>query len=73
LIKPVIEEVNIMMDAKLGEFACDKCGKPMKKDQKILIIADGAVAKANDELDFQGSDVRYACHMKCWDGVEEQD
>lgn len=59
------------MDAKLGVITCDKCGKPMKKDQEILIIAEGAVAKANEELDVQDSDVRYACHLKCWDGVEE--
>ncbi|MBN1367839.1 MAG: hypothetical protein JW967_07920 [Dehalococcoidales bacterium] len=60
------------MEAKLGVITCDKCGKLMKKDQKILIIAEGAVAKANEELDVQGSEVRYTCHLKCWDGVEEK-
>ena len=59
------------MDAKLGVITCDKCGKPMKKDQKILMITEGTVTKSHDELDFNGLEVRYACHKKCWDGVED--
>jgi hypothetical protein len=59
------------MEAKLGVITCDKCGEPMKKGQNILVIAEEAVAHSNDELDFQGACVRYACHLKCWDGVEE--
>jgi len=39
--------------------------------QATLVIAKGAITKADDELDFQGSDVRYACHLDCWDGIEE--
>jgi hypothetical protein len=60
-----------MLNAKLGVVTCDKCGKPMKNDQKIIIIGEGEIAKSNDVLDFKGSTVRYACHKKCWDGFEE--
>ena len=60
-----------MMGAKLGVVTCDKCGQPMQKGQRILIITEGDVAKSTDVLGFRGSDVRYACHLDCWDGVEE--
>jgi len=60
-----------MMEICLGVTTCDKCGEPMKKGQNILVVAEGAITKADDELDFQGSGVRYACHLDCWDGVEE--
>jgi len=43
----------------------------MKQEQNILIVAEGTITKSEDELDFQGSCVRYACHLDCWDGVEE--
>jgi hypothetical protein len=62
-----------MMNAKLGVITCDKCGKPMRKDQETIIITEGKIVKSNDVLDFKGSDVRYACHQKCWDGFEEPD
>ncbi len=62
-----------MMQAVLGVITCDRCGELMKKGQNILVIADGNITKSNEELDFQGSSVRYACHLKCWDGVEESD
>ena len=29
------------------------------------------IGKSDDALDFQGSCVRYTCHLDCWDGVEE--
>jgi len=64
------EEAN-MMDARLGVTTCDKCGEQMDKGQNILVVAEGMIAKSGDELDFQGSCVRYACHLGCWDGVEE--
>jgi hypothetical protein len=59
------------MKAKLGVITCDKCGEPMTKGQNILVIAEGEIARSNDELDFEGSGVRYACHLKCWDGNED--
>jgi hypothetical protein len=62
-----------MLDARLGVNTCDKCGKPMRKNQKTIIITEGIIAKSNDILDFKGSDVRYACHTKCWDGFEDMD
>lgn len=56
----------------LGVFTCDKCGKKMKKEQPVLIIAEGRITKAGRELlTFWGSCIRYACHLDCWDGVEE--
>jgi len=39
--------------------------------QATLIIAEGVITESGDELDFRGSGVRYACHLDCWDGVEE--
>jgi len=60
-----------MMEARLGITTCDKCGEPMKKGKNVLVVAEGDITKSGDELDFQGSCVRYACHVDCWDGVEE--
>ena len=60
-----------MMEARLGVTTCDKYGEPMKKGQNVLVVAEGDITKSGDELDFQGSCVRYACHLDCWDGVEE--
>ncbi|MBI4187308.1 MAG: hypothetical protein HY530_07405 [Chloroflexi bacterium] len=60
-----------MMDARLSVITCDKCGEPMEKGQKILAIAEGKIANSNEELDFAGCGVRYACHIGCWDGVED--
>jgi len=60
-----------MMEAHLGVITCDKCGELMKKEQNILVVAEGVITKSGDELDFQGSCVRYACHLDCWDGIEE--
>ncbi|MBI2851143.1 MAG: hypothetical protein HYX80_08920 [Chloroflexi bacterium] len=60
-----------MMDARLGVITCDKCGEPMEKGQNVIIITEGKIANSNDEPDFQGSGVRYACHINCWDNVED--
>ena len=59
------------MQARLGVITCDKCGDPMKQGENILVVAEGAITESGGELDFQGSSVRYACHLDCWDGVEE--
>lgn len=60
-----------MMEARLGVTTCDKCGMPMKDGKPILVIAEGNITESDDELTFQGSCVRYACHLECWDRVEE--
>ena len=62
-----------MMEVCLGVTTCDKCGEPMKKEQNVLVIAEGIITESGDELDFEGSSVRYACHTDCWDGVAEED
>ncbi len=62
-----------MMKARLGVTTCDKCGKLMEKGQTILIVAEGNVTESGEELNFQGSCVRYACHLDCWDGFEENE
>lgn len=56
-----------MMEAHLEVSTCDKCREPMKQGDNILVVAEGTIAKSGDELDFQGSCVRYACHLDCWD------
>jgi len=61
-----------MMEICLGVTTCDKCGDLMKKWQNILVVAEGMITRSGDELDFQGSCVRYACHLTFWDGVEEK-
>jgi hypothetical protein len=61
------------MKAHLGIITCDKCGKPMKKAQNIILVAEGVISESDDELEFNGSFVRYACQLDYWDGVEEED
>ena len=58
------------MEAKLGVTTCDKCHKPMTKGQPVLVIAEGTIAESNDILTFNGSSIRYACHLTCWDRAE---
>jgi len=62
-----------MMGACLGVTTCDKCGNPMEQGQPILIVAEGNTTESGEELTFQGSCVRYACHLDCWDGTEEEE
>jgi len=62
-----------MMQSHLGVTTCDKCGESMEKDQPILVIAEGNVTESGDELTFKGYCVRYACHLNCWDGIEENE
>lgn len=60
-----------MLEAKLGVTTCDKCQEPMLRGQPVLVIAEGNIADSNYNLTFDGSCVRYACHLSCWDGCEE--
>ena len=62
-----------MMEAQLGVLTCDKCGKPMKRDEEVIIIADGNIRgpKSKGLITFWGNNVRYACHLDCWDGIAE--
>lgn len=60
-----------MMEAKLGVSTCDKCQEPMTKGQPVIIITEGSITDSKKDLDYEGSCVRYACHLNCWDGVEE--
>ena len=54
----------------LGVTTCDKCNEPMKTGQSIVIIGLSTVAKENSELEVPDPEIRYACHLGCWDGVE---
>lgn len=49
-----------MMEARLGVTTCDKCGKLMKKDQFILVTAEGNITESGEELAFQDSCIYYA-------------
>lgn len=62
-----------MIEAQLSVLTCDKCRKPLKRDEPAVIIADGFIRgpKRKELITFWGSCVRYACHLDCWDGVEE--
>jgi len=61
------------MLAFLGVVTCDKCGKPMERDNEVVIVAEGVIrAKGQaDMLPLWASCIRYACHFGCWDGIEE--
>jgi hypothetical protein len=59
-----------MMEICLGVTTCDKCGAPMKTGQNIVIIGLSTVANTNSELEVPEPEIRYACHLDCWDGVE---
>ncbi len=59
------------MEVHLGVVTCDKCGEPMEKGQPVLIIADGIITESNCVLTFEGSNVRYACHLGCGGDIEE--
>ena len=58
------------MEMILGVTTCDKCGTPMKTEQNIVIIGLSTVANTNSELEVPDLEIRYACHLDCWDGVE---
>ena len=58
------------MEMILGVTTCDKCGEQMKTGQKIVIIGLSTVAKETDVLEMPDPEIRYACHLDCWDGVE---
>lgn len=56
------------MDARLSLKTCDKCGKVMKKGDKIIVLTEGTATRSNELLLFRGEAVQYACHQQCWDG-----
>ena len=58
------------MEMILGVTTCDKCGAPMETGQKIVIIGLSTVAKETDVLEMPDPEIRHACHLDCWDGVE---
>jgi hypothetical protein len=64
---------------------CDKCGEPMKKGQDIVTIGLSTVTSEESLMATQRlspvtsgdnliatpePEIRYACHLDCWDGVE---
>ena len=57
------------MEMILGATAYDKCDAPMKTEQEIIIIGLSTVAKETDVLEMPDPEIRYACHLNCWDGV----
>jgi hypothetical protein len=58
------------MEMILGVTTCDKCGEPMKAGQNIVIIGLSTVAREGRDLEVPEPEIRYACHLDCWDGVE---
>jgi len=58
------------MEVILGVTTCDKCGEPLRAGQRIVIVGLGTVARGNSELEVPEPEIRYACHLGCWDGVE---
>ena len=54
----------------LGVTTCDKCGEPMKAGQDIVTIGPSTVARENCDLEISEPEIRYACHLDCWSGVE---
>ncbi len=58
------------MEMILGVTTCDKCDAPMKAGQNIVIIGLSTVARETDVLETPEPEIRYACHLDCWHGVE---
>ena len=58
------------MEMILGVTTCYKYGEPMKIGQDIVIIGLSTVARESCELGVPEPEIRYACHLDCWDGVE---
>jgi hypothetical protein len=54
----------------LGVTTCDKCGELMEKGQKIATIGLSTVTNSSSEIETPEPEIRYACHIDCWDGVE---
>jgi len=55
----------------LGVTTCDKCGKCMENGQQIVTIGLSRVVSSESEVITTEPEIRYACHLDCWDGVEE--
>jgi hypothetical protein len=62
--------MNKDMKMILGVTTCDKCGEPMKVGQKIVVIGLSTVAREGCDLEVTEPEIRYACHLDCWDGIE---
>jgi len=62
-----------MMEARLSMGTCDKCGKPMERDDRVVVVADGWIRGPRHEglITFWAQCISYACHEKCWDGPSE--
>lgn len=58
------------MELILGVTTCDKCGEPMNQGQQIVVVGQSMVGGSNDELIVPDPEIRYACHLECWDEVE---
>ena len=58
------------MEMVLGLPTCDECGEPMKVGQRIVTIGLSTVARENCDLGVSEPEIRYACHLDCWHGVE---
>lgn len=63
------------MEASLGIHTCDKCGKALKRDEQVVIVAEGWIRgpKQKDLITFWGSCVKYACHLDCCEGMEDNE
>lgn len=59
------------MRAGLGVIISNKCGEPTTEGDPMLDLAVGSVSEFGEKLTFEGSCVRYAYHLDCWDGMEE--
>jgi hypothetical protein len=59
------------MEIMLGVTTCDKCGKPMTTGQKIITIGQSTVTNSNSEIEATSPEISYACHIECWDMIEE--
>lgn len=42
----------------------------MEKGQNVVIIGLSTITNTNSELEVPDPEIRYACHLDCWDGVE---
>ncbi|MBN1693434.1 MAG: hypothetical protein JW845_07775 [Dehalococcoidales bacterium] len=58
-------------DALLCVRTCDKCGKPIRKNQKVFAVSDGKIVHSNELIGLNYEQIYFVCHKGCWDGVAE--
>jgi hypothetical protein len=60
-------------DALLCVKTCDKCGKRIRKNQKVFAVYDGKIVHSNELLGLNNDQIYFVCHKDCWDGLVDME